>query len=251
MRFYQSQDENGLSRNPHLKITKADHYVLAYDARLSPNLKLKLEGYWQKLYDVPVIDGSSYSLLNYQWDDYFEDPLVNQGSGRNTGIDLTLERYLKDGYYYMITASVFDSKYKGGDGIERNTSFNRNYVFNLLSGKEWQLTSNNVWGLNGKVAFMGGNRFSPPDQESSRQSELVVLDKEHAYEWQENPKLFADLAVTYKINRKKCTHSLGLQAKNLLMQSEMFGWAYDFEQQKVVRHGMATAYPYFTYRIEF
>nr|WP_321406271.1 TonB-dependent receptor [uncultured Carboxylicivirga sp.] len=251
LRFYEAQSSSGEALNTDLKVTKANHFVLGYDFRINSNLKLKIEGYYQQLYDVPVIDGSSYSILNYKWDDYFEDALVNKGSGSNTGIDITLERFMKQGTYYMMTASFFDSKYVGGDKIERSTSFNRNYVINFLGGKEWKVGLNNSFGLNTKIAFMGGNRFTPADQEASRQNEMVILEESRAFEWQEDPKLFIDLSLNYKINGKKKAQVLMIQAKNLLAQKEMFGWAYDFEKQKVIEHGMAMVYPYFTYRIEF
>ncbi len=251
LRFYQAKGNNGELLNPDLKITKSNHYVFSYDYRINPNLKFKLEPYYQELYDVPVIEGTSESLINYTWDMYFQDPLVNKGSGSNMGIDFTLERYMKDGYYYMLTATFFDSKYKGGDSKERNTSFNRGFVINLLGGKEWQVRQNNIFGINGKVAYMGGNRFTPADNQASQVNEMVVLDHDKAYEWQENNKLFLDIAFNYRINKAKRSHVLTLQAKNALMQSEMFGWAYDFKKQKVVEHGVTMMYPYFTYRIEF
>ncbi len=251
IRFYKATDPEGKWINPDLKITKAHHYVASYDMRIRPSIRLKAEIYYQQLFDVPVIADQSYSLLNYRYDDYFVEPLNNSGTGFNQGIDITLESYLNKGIYYMITASLYDSKYKGGDKITRNTSYNRNYVVNGLAGKEWTTRTNHVLGLNTKIAWMGGNRFSPPDQLKSKQAEMVVTDESKAYEWQESPKIYIDLALSYKINRSKTSHILILQAKNLLMQSEMFGWAYDFEKQKVVKHGLAVAYPYLSYRIEF
>lgn len=251
LRFYEAQDAQNQLLNPELKVTKANHFVVGYDFQVSSNLKLKIEGYYQKLFDVPVISGDSYSLLNYQWNDYFYDALTNQGTGTNVGVDITLERNLTQGYNYMVTASIFDSKYIGGDGIERNTSFNRNYIFNILGGKEWKVGIHNSLGINGKLALMGGNRFTPPNQEDSKQYEMVVLDEERAFEWQEAPRFFIDLAFSYKVNRPKVAHIITLQAKNLLAQKEMFGWAYDFKKQIVVEHGLAMVYPWFTYRIDF
>ena len=251
LRFYLAQNNNGMQLNPDLKVTKADHFVFSYDWRVSETITLKIEPYFQRLYDVPVLPGSSESLINYQWDMYFEDALVNEGTGSNIGLDLTIERCMKDGYYYMLTGSFFDSKYQGGDGIERNTSYNRNVVLNLLGGKEWKVRKNNLLSVNGKVAFMGGNRFTPPNQELSKASEMVVLDESKAFEWQEQNKVFIDLAVNYRINREKVSHVLILQGKNILMQEEMFGWAYDFKKQEVVSHGMTMIYPFFSYRLEF
>ncbi len=251
LRFYLAQNTNGEYLNPDLKVTKADHFVFSYDWRISDNVSLKLEPYYQRLYDVPVLPNSSESLINYQWDMYFDQALNNEGTGSNIGLDVTIERYMKQGYYYMMTASFFDSKYKGGDGIERNTSYNRNMVINLLGGKEWKVRENNLFSINAKLAYMGGNRFTPPDQELSQESEMVVLDESRAFEWQEENKLFVDLAFNYRINRKSVSHILILQGKNILMTEEMFGWAYDFEQQKAVPHGMTMIYPFFSYRLEF
>lgn len=89
---------------------------------------------------------------------YFDQELINTGTGRNAGIDVTLERFLQNGYYYLVTASLFDSKYRGDDGIERNTRFNAGYVFNVLYGKEWILgkESNKILGVNAKINFFGG-----------------------------------------------------------------------------------------------
>ncbi len=123
----------------------------------------------------------------------------------------------------MFTGTIFDSKYKGGDGIERNTSFNRGFVFNLLGGKEWVINTNNVFSINGKIAYMGGNRFTPPDQDQSKINEMVVLDDSKAFEWQENNKLFVDLALSYRVNKKNKAHIFSLQGKNILLQKEMFG----------------------------
>jgi hypothetical protein len=41
---------------------------------------------------------------------------------------------------WLITASVYESKYKGYDNIERNTAFNGNFSFNALFGYEWKIT---------------------------------------------------------------------------------------------------------------
>lgn len=251
LRFYLAMDDDDNLLNPELKVSKADHFVFSYNWRINNNMSFKIEPYYQRLYDVPVLPGTSESLLNYQWDMYFDKALSNDGTGTNVGIDITMERYMLDGYYYMLTGSFFNSKYVGGDGLERNTSYNRNMVLNLLGGKEWKVGENNMLSVNGKIAFMGGNRFTPPDQAASQASEMVVLDESRAFEWQEDNKYFLDLALNYRINKNKVAHILILQGKNILMQEEMFGWAYDFKKEKVVPHGMTMIYPFFSYRLEF
>ena len=56
------------------------------------------------------------------------DSLVNNGTGENYGIEFTLERFLSNNFYFLITTSIYESNYKGYDGIKRNTAFNGNYA---------------------------------------------------------------------------------------------------------------------------
>jgi len=80
IRFYLSQDDDNKLQNPDLSVTKAHHFVFSYDYQINNNAKFKIETYYQYLYDVPVIAGLSTSLINYEWDMYFSDALVNKGT---------------------------------------------------------------------------------------------------------------------------------------------------------------------------
>ncbi|MFO7924640.1 MAG: hypothetical protein R6U58_13210 [Bacteroidales bacterium] len=106
-------------------------------------MRIKIEPYYQILQDIPVYPNSSFSIINVTSYWAVNRQLENTGTGRNYGIDVTIERFLKDGYYYLIIGSLFDSKYVGGDGKEYSTRFNRGYVLNLLAGKEWMVKDKN------------------------------------------------------------------------------------------------------------
>ncbi|MBK9734752.1 MAG: hypothetical protein IPO92_07230 [Saprospiraceae bacterium] len=69
---------------------------------------------------------------------------------------MTLEKFFSKSYYGLITASVFQSKYKGSDGIERNTAFNNEYVLNILGGKEWKVGKNTAITTDFKFTHAGG-----------------------------------------------------------------------------------------------
>ena len=113
--FVKTQSTGDRSVNKNLDFTKAHHLMLSFAYKVSENTSLKVEPYIQFLYDVPVMRDSSFSVLNR--DEFFvENALVNKGRGRNFGVDFTWERALNKGLYYMITASLFDSRYCGGDG---------------------------------------------------------------------------------------------------------------------------------------
>jgi hypothetical protein len=237
--------------NKNLEITKAHHFVLAYDWIINQNLHLKVEPYVQLLYDVPTTPDSSFSMINYQNEMFFNATLDNSGTGINYGIDFTFERFMNRGYYYMATASIYESKYKGGDGIERNTRLNQNYVLNLLGGKEWKVRENNFLSVNGKFTLLGGTPYTPPDQEASKEVSGVVYDMNQLYaeKWKTN--FYLDLSINYRINRKKVSHNFNLQAKNLAMQTELLGYSYNYLEQQAIPQELAIILPYLSYKIVF
>jgi hypothetical protein len=100
---------------------KSHHFVLGYSRKVSDVMRIKIEPYYQILQDIPVYPNSSFSIINVTSNWAVNRQLENTGTGRNYGIDVTIERFLKDGYYYLITGSLFDSKYVGGDEKEIKT----------------------------------------------------------------------------------------------------------------------------------
>jgi hypothetical protein len=248
----QIETEDGLiTPNLDLRMTKSHHFVAGIDFNLSQYLRLKIEPYMQFLYDVPVIPDSSYSTINMESAWYLADKLTNDGTGMNYGVDVTFERFLHKGYYYLFTASVFDSKYTGGDGIERNTMFDRSYVVNLLFGKEWQIRKNNILGVNGKVHFLGGNRNIPIDEPNSLIAQDIVYDYSRAYEGRDPAIYQFDLTLTYKINKKNHSGSWALQVMNVLGRKEYYGYVYNYKSGSVETEKVRVIVPSLSYKIDF
>jgi hypothetical protein len=114
-------------------------------------------------------------MLNFEQDWLFKNELVNTGTGVNYGVDFTLERFLKNNFYYLFTASVFDSKYKGGDGVEHSTRYNKGFVFNVLAGKEFYVgrSKTNILGINARFSVTGGQRTTPVDIASTEAAQDI------------------------------------------------------------------------------
>ena len=240
--------------NKDLDFTKAHHLMLTLGYKLSDNLLLKVEPYVQFLYDVPVIADSSYSVLNRR-EFYVEEALVNKGKGRNIGVDITLEKYLSRGLYYLITASVFDSKYKGGDGVWHDTRFNRRYILNTLIGKEWMLGKNkqNILSANAKFTLQGGERYSPLDTEASlaHPDKEAQYDETHAYSQQYPVMFIANFTVSYKINKKKVAHEFAIKALNVTGTEEYYGYHYNLKSGVMERNGQSIPISNISYKLEF
>jgi hypothetical protein len=240
--------------NEDLKFTRADHFVLGYDYLINKDFRIKIESYYQRLYRVPVKESfPEFSLLNTG--DFFgipqEDSLVNKGTGRNYGIELTVEKFLSKGYYFLLTASVFDSKYKGYDNILRNTAFNGNYVFNLLGGYEFSLRKNRMLTLDMKTVWAGGRRYVPIDEALSRIENSEERDWNHAYHDKYDDYFRTDFRIGLKINGRKTSQEWALDLQNLTGFQSLFLEGWDAAEQKIYTVYQQGFVPMMLYRIQF
>lgn len=243
-------NELNIQPNLGLNFSKAHHLVAGYDFTIKPDLRFKTEVYAQFLYNIPVIPGSYYSLINSNGG-YYNDTLVNNGTGRNLGIDLTFEKFLTKQYYYLFTVSLFTSRYKGGDDIERNTRYNSGYVVNLLGGKEWTIRKKNLFGVNLKATLTGGEYYVPIDLEESIVQHREVLNETAAYQPQLPPFYYFDLTLTYRTNHRKFSGVWAIQLKNLLNQKPVTGYVYNDFNQSVEEVRPMGIVPFISYKVEF
>ena len=238
--------------NKQLDFAKAHHIVMSYDWSVTEHLRLKIEPYFQYLYDIPVEAGTQLSMINYR-DWWMMLPLENGGKGKNYGIDFTLERYLHQGYYYLLTASLFESRYMGGDNVWRNTRLNRNYIVNALGGKEWKMgkQKQNMLSVSLRFVLQGGERYIPVDEAASIASQSLIYDNARAYETQLSPEFISHFTVAYKINRNKLSHEIALKMFNVTGNEEFSGYQYNYRTNLPEMYMGAVVIPNISYKIEF
>ncbi|MFI5164440.1 MAG: carboxypeptidase-like regulatory domain-containing protein [Bacteroidia bacterium] len=261
--FEQKPDSTGhySSLNKNLGFTRSIHYVLAYEILISENLHIKTEVYYQHLYDAPVdIFRSSYSLINQGtgFEPFYPGKLINQGTGTNYGVELTIEKFFSKSFFFMITASLFDSKYKGSDGVERNTDFNEHFATNFLLGKDFKIgnKNNSILTTGTKITWAGGARYSPVDMAASNAAgQLVPVDSlrntkqfKNYFRW--------DINIGLRFNRKKITHEIGLDIINLLNTQNVLSLAYNPDPMHPSANPITINYqlgllPIFYYKIDF
>lgn len=249
------ESANGVTYpNNNLDFSTASHFILGYDYKINENMRLKVEPYFQQLNNVPVIPDSSYSMINFTQEWFFSDSLANDGKGANIGIDITIERFLDNNYFWLLTGSLYESKYTGGDGIERNSKYDRTYMVNGLFGKEFFVGKNdkkNILGISVKATLQGGDRKSPLRYNESIASQEVVYDESKAYSVKNPASFYIDLTITYKRNKPKYTGTWALQIKNLLQSPTTFDDVYNYKTNDIEEFNLGAVIPSLSYKIEF
>lgn len=243
--------------NKNLDLQRAFHSVLGYETSLPLKTRLKVELYYQYLYNIPVEKDSTsgfsiinaldvYSLLDTK-------PLVSEGTGKNYGADISLERPFANNFYVLATGSIFKSTYTTYGGKEYNTRFNRGYTFNIVGGKEFKLnhSGRKVIGLNGKVLTNGGSRESVIDvaQSMATGKEKYVQGQ---YFTKQVPSYFrVDGGIYYKVNNKRATHTIQLDVQNITNRKNFYFSYYDYKSATVKTVNQLGFFPNISYRIEF
>lgn len=246
-----------LDYNRDLGLTKSHHLVLSYDLPISNNMRVKAETYYQYLWNIPVeIQTSSFSLVNTGagFSRFFPHPLQNEGTGRNYGVELTFERFFSGNYYFLVTGSLFDSKYKGSDGILRNTSFNGHYAFNGLVAKEFTFNKKSTLNIGGKVTYAGGRWYGPVDEEASAQLLEIVYQSDGVNTIQFDPYFRVDAKINYLWNRPRVTHEFAIDLVNLFGIKNILTLSYapDHPSGNPIREEYQIGFlPVFYYKLDF
>lgn len=241
--------------NKNLEFSKAHHFVIGYDYFINPNFRIKIEPYFQYLYNIPVIADSTWSMINFEQEFAFDKSLVSEGTATNIGIDFTFERFLKNNFYYLATASFFDSKYTGGNGKTYNSRFNKNFVITVLGGKEFVFSKKTdktqILGLNLRATIAGGHRIVPVDEELSMQQQEIYYDWSNPYVGQNPIDFFLDITILYRKNKKKYSSVWAIQIKNATASSSNYMYQYNLKENKIENTSQVIVVPNISYRIEF
>lgn len=244
--------------NETLSPTRAHHFVLGYHHFLNRYTMLSMETYYQKLFDVPVDDTfeSSFSAINMV-EGYNLNKLKNEGTGTNYGVEVTLKRFLTNDLFFLINTSLYESKYVGSDGIERDARFNGNYIANLTIGKELikiksekEETKRRILGLNIRGTYAGGLRATPIDELNSSQAGETIYDTNKAYSINQKDFFKIDLRIYRTVVRNKFKSTLALDLQNTTNQKNIAYSYYDNFQGKILEKYQLGLIPNLSYRIE-
>ncbi|AQG78373.1 TonB-dependent receptor [Spirosoma montaniterrae] len=257
--LFASQQLGDVARplNRNLGFTRSHHLVLAYDRKLTDNLRLKAETYYQSLFNIPVSadTANSFALINYL-DGLTTERLTNTGLGRNYGLELTLEQFLNRGVYFLLSSSLYRSEYRGSDEVWRSSRFDGRHATSFLAGKEFTtgdhgLFRNGVVGLNLKLTYYGGYRDTPIDVATSQQrGETVRLD--HLAYTERLPDYFrTDIRLSWKKNRPHSTRTLSLDVQNVTNRLNVFNRYFDAQTGTIRTNYQNGLLPVLSYRVVF
>ena len=252
--LYKRYPSPGIFVQPNKSIipSRSMHQVLSFDQLLGESTRLKIEAYWQDIQQVPIDSARNgvFSMVNYS-SGIPSQVLVNEGKGINKGLEFTLERFFANDFYYLLTASLFDSKYQNRNLIWRNTQFNNLFAANLLVGKDFQLNKQKTLSINFRYMLRGGNRYTPINLPESIKRNTTILQSAKINEAQYPNFNRLDFSLAYKINRKGHTWSIRADVQNSLNTSNVIEERYDSALKALTYRYALPMVPILSTRLDF
>ena len=239
--------------NKDLELAKAQHYILGYQYQPGRDWLIKTEAYYQHLYDIPVYPFPPYfSSINFDYG--FEgNILVNTGTGFNKGVELTVEKLFSNGYSFLFTGSLYESKFKNYMGDQYPTKYDGSFTSSGMFSKEFLVGpgGRNVLGLSARYIWTGGFRELPIDLDASIDAGREIRVWDYGFTEKLDNYFRIDLMGYFRRNRPKYTAELKLEIINLTNNKNMLGNYYDNSTQSVKIEYQNTLIPLITYRIQF
>jgi CarboxypepD_reg-like domain/TonB-dependent Receptor Plug Domain len=258
--FFVEQTSPGVfeKTNENLGLTRSHHFVLGFDQKLGKDWRLKAEIYQQLIRNVPIEKRiSSFSILNAGADFIFPEvgSLENKGTGSNRGLELTIEKFFSQGFYALVTTSIFDSKYKGSDGISRKTAFANDYVFNFLAGKEFKIgkTGRTALTFDTKFTVAGGRPYTPIDLAKSQFAKTEIKDETRAFSqnFDQYLKLSTKFGIRTNSKRRQISQIFALDFNNVTSHKNIFVYRYNEQSGQINEVLQLGFFPDILWRIQF
>jgi len=155
----------------------------------------------------------------------------------------------------LVSGSLYDSRYRPKNNETYSTSFNGNYQFNFLGGKEFSLgkkkNKKNIFGINGKFILSGGNRYTPIDLEASKLAGKTIRILDRSFENRTDAYYRVDLGISYRVNKARMTHTFMLDIQNVTNRLNTASRSYNPTSEQIEVKTQTGLFPNFNYRMEF
>jgi hypothetical protein len=242
-------------QNQKLDFMKSAHYVVGYLWSIADDAYFKAEGYYKDITKAPVENqSSSFSLLNSGANFgrvFSEGYLVNNGTGRSYGAEISFIKNFSNGYYITATGSLVRQEYKGSDGISRWGAFDNQFIGNILAGYELKVSEDFTIEFAGKFTIAGGAPYTPIDTILSAQRNNTYWDTKNAFSKRKPNYSRLDLKIDFRQNFNGWSVISYVSVENLLNTQNVLEYMWDLKNKKVKELYQLGVFPIGGVKIEF
>ncbi|RME99090.1 MAG: hypothetical protein D6772_08195, partial [Bacteroidetes bacterium] len=221
---------------------------------LGEEVQLQFQIYDQALGQIPGSGARNDLNLLADYSET-EHRLTATTQGRSRGLELSVQRFATGDWWYLVSASLFESDYRNEAGDWVPTRFATDYAAALTLGKEWNGVDRQQritrLGANIGLRLNGGQRALPIDLAASTMAQQTVFDYDQGFTEQFPAYFRADLRVYYQKNRDRWNSTLSLDIQNVTGQQNTAYFYYDRLLGMIKERFQLEFIPIISYRLNF
>jgi hypothetical protein len=242
--------------NLDLDLIRSQHLVLSFNQKIGKSLGLHIEAYHQALSGVPVgIDPERvyWSLNDVQG--FANERLVSEGTGRNIGIDLFVEKFFDRGTFFVLSTSVYSSTFQvPNDDTRYNTQYNSRFSLTFTGGKTWNLNKNTFLESGFRFLFNAGAPKTPlAEGFEAVDGDDPILDNSRPFTERTSAYIRPDFRIAIRKNMAKTAYWLALDIQNFINRrnEDVIDYEYSFDQQRWGHRRQGPLTPLLTFELNF
>lgn len=237
--------------------------VLAYTQALGRKYKLTTEVYFQYLDRIlSKTESNSGRTEHFSFSNDVQgngrNGMISTGDVRNYGVDVALERKFDRGTFFIVSGSLFDSKFKvnyyTGPSDWYNTRYNVGYTGTFTGGKTWKINNNTFFEVGLRMLFNGGAPVTPiVAGMETVDGPQPVLDHSRPFSERTSPYFRPDLRLAWRKNKVKNAWWLALDIQNFINRrnEDFIDYTFDRDQLRWQHRRQAPLTPILTFEWNF
>ncbi len=259
----ENNDTLYIKDNLNLPIPKAKHIVIGIELRPSNYWRMWVEAYAQKQYDNFIANAvynatatpnfaSTINSLNEEGSN-LTTKYKTGGLGKSKGLEITIERFLNKGIYFINTISLNQSRTNALDGKWHIGRFNLPFAYNIIYGKEWKVgkNKNNLLNINGRISINSGIRNLRVNLPESIKAKTYRPDYANLYNKPLGTYKKVDFKISYTKNKPKTASTFSLDISNLTNAKNPLEETFDIKNNTILTYYQLPLIPLFNYQFQF
>ena len=212
------QDLQGNFINKNNRYTQSDHYVFGVEYNWTPTARITVEGFIKDYsqYPVSILDQVSLANKGGGFEVLGNEPVVDTGKGRSSGIEVLFQQKLTKNFYGVLAYTHFFSEFSRANGPLLPTVWDSRNLLSFTGG--YKLKRN--WEVSLRYRYAGETPYVPTDVAASLAAyPRIVLDYSRLGE--ETLDVFSqgDIRIDKKWNFKRLSFNFYLEVQNFLAQA--------------------------------
>lgn len=226
------ENNSGVLLNKNLKYINAVHYTIGTEFIPRNDLRVTFNAFYKdyKNYPVSLSTGISFANVGTGFNAVGNDNYASIGKGRTYGVEIYAQQKLVNNFYYVASATLYNSEFTGAKGIYRPSSWDYGFLFSATFGYKFK----NNWQFGLKYRLAGGQPYTPFNIQASKKKYLTTGEgvKDYSQLNSERLPIFRqlDLRVDKKFNFKKTSLDIYLDFQNVLFHKTAFVPRFTFKR---------------------